>query len=127
MLLRNHSLKILFLATVVCVSCVDACSQLEQPNRFEKEKKFFDIDFTLIPLYRNGLALIREKNEYKSGNRTWEVILLDTALRETEPITFEIANHYNLIGYEHSVGYVYFLFNETGLRDYMSLLAINIK
>jgi len=127
MLLRNQSLRILFLVTVVCVSCVDVCSQIEQPNRFEKEKKFIDIDFTLISLNSDGLALIREKNEYKSGNRTWELILLDTMLQGTEPITFEIDNDYHLIGYEHSVGYVYFLFNETGLRDYMTLIAINIK
>src|SRR5688572_5993361 len=127
MLLPNQSLKILFFATLVFVFHTDALSQLQQPNRFEKERKFNDNDFTLISLKTDGIALIREVHEFKGGNQTWEVILLDSALRETEPIEFEVDNDYHLTGYEHSAGAVYFLFDEGNMRGYMSLVAIDLK
>jgi len=127
MLLRIQSLKIFFLATLLFVTCLNALSQIQQPNRFEKEVKFNDTDFTVISLKTDGLAVIREKNDYKSGNQIWEVILLDTALQGSEPIEFEIDDHYHLAGYEHSAGHAYFLFTESEIRGYMTLVAINIK
>ena len=127
MSLLNQSLKILFFATLVFGLWVDALSQIQQPNRFEKERKFNDNDFTLISLKTDGIALIREINEFKGGNQAWEVILLDSALRETEPIKFEVDNDYHLTGYEHSAGDVYFLFDEGAVRGYMSLVAIDLK
>src|SRR5688572_29820926 len=123
----SQSLKI-FLFAILCLGVwVDVLAQIKQPNRFEKELKFNDPDFTLTSLKEDGLALIREKREYKSGNQTWEVILLDTALRATDPVEFQIDNKYNLIGYEHSTGYAFFLFIESDLRSYLNLVSIDIK
>jgi hypothetical protein len=107
--------------------CLDTFSQIDQPNRFEKERKFNDTDFTLISLKADGLALIREKREYKKGNQTWEVLLLDTTLQEAEPIEFEVNHSHHLVGFEQTPGEVYFLFNESELRGYMTLVTIDIK
>src|SRR5689334_1415084 len=127
MLQRNQPFKILFLALLLSGICPHVHAQLKQPNRYEKEQKFMDEEFSLAPLQNEGLALIREKREYKSGNQTWEVILLDTALQAADPVEFQIDNKYNLIGYEHSPGLAFFLFNESDLRSYMNLVSIDIK
>lgn len=127
MSLRYQFLKILFLTIAGLLYSVDSYSQIQQPNRFEKERKFNDTDFTIISLKEDGLALIREKREYKSGKQTWEVIFLDTTLQETEPTEFQIDNNYNLIGSEQSAGNAFFLFNENDLRSYMTLVSIDVK
>lgn len=82
-----------------------------QPQRYEKERKFSDDNFTVIPLREDGIALIREKNKFKSGNKTWELILLDTALQEKNTIDLDIDQRKNLMGYESIPGFLYLIFN----------------
>ncbi|GIV37593.1 MAG: hypothetical protein KatS3mg032_1972 [Cyclobacteriaceae bacterium] len=89
-------------------------AQISQPYRFEKELRFTDHEFMIIPRGNQGLALVRETNTYKSGNRTWEVLLLDTTLTQTKAINVEIDQRRNLLGYEHSPSALYLLF---GLAD----------
>ncbi len=127
MLLLNRYLKTLFSITVVLLIYANALSQIQQPKRFEKERKFNDADFTVISLKTDGVALIREKNEYKSGKQTWEVILLDTTLQETGTVEFEIDIDNHLVGYEQSPGSVYFLFNKSDTKSYMNLVSIGLK
>jgi hypothetical protein len=122
----NQYLKILLLAIHGFAWC-PVVSQVQQPNRFEKERKFNDADFTIISLKTDGIALIRETRDYKGGDQSWEVILLDTTLQASEPIEFQIDTKYNLIGFEHSPGTAFFLFNESDLRSRMTLVAIDIK
>src|SRR6478752_5654656 len=101
MLLRNPLFIVFIFSAFALLQNTEALAQIQQPNRFEKERKFNDADFSLISIKSDGLALIRELRKYKSGKQTWEVILVDTTLKGSEPIEFEINNNYNLAGYEH--------------------------
>lgn len=118
----------IFIITLCVILCgYISSAQVEQPNRYELERKFSDQDFTIISLKKEGLALIREKNKYKNGNRTWEVILLDTLVQEKTKIDIDIDNQNRLVGYEYSTGEVHFLFHKNELKGYMDLLTLNVK
>ncbi|MEQ9415682.1 MAG: hypothetical protein RIF39_17725, partial [Cyclobacteriaceae bacterium] len=51
------------------ISIPSAWAQFKPLERYEKEVKLSDNNFTIIPLDQNGIALVREKNKYNSGNR----------------------------------------------------------
>ncbi|MFZ2906804.1 MAG: hypothetical protein WAZ98_11425 [Cyclobacteriaceae bacterium] len=117
-----------FLASLGCCLVFFSCySQISQPFRFEKERKFNDDDFTIIPLESEGIALIREQNKYKSGNQFWEVILLDTALQEKASLEIEVDVQDKLIGYEYAPGFVYLLFVRKEFKGEMELVSINTR
>lgn len=120
---RNH-ITFLIAGIILSISC--CFSQVEQSGRYEKEQKFNDENFTVISLKEDGLVLIREKNKYKSGNKIWEVILLDTALQETAALDVDIEIRNQLIGYEHSAGEVHFLFMKNETKGYMDLLSLSL-
>src|SRR5690606_750571 len=75
---------------------------LLQTARFEKEHKFSDDDFTIISMKEDGIALVRSNNKYKSGNRSWELIILDSDLKEKHNLILEVDQRKNLIGYEQA-------------------------
>lgn len=87
-------------------------AQISQPYRYEKELKFNDHEFMIIPMENHGLALVRETNTFKSGNRTWEIILLDTALTEKKTYQIEVDQRKNLLGYEHTSSALYLLYGQ---------------
>jgi hypothetical protein len=99
---------------------------LLQPNRFEQEQKMADDDFTVITLKEDGLGLIREKNKFKSGNRTWELLLLDTALQLKHTLEIEIDQRKKLAAYENSPGYLHLVFNN-GEVSKMALDLFSIR
>ncbi len=103
-------------------------SQLSQPYRYEKVHKGSDDHFTLISMYDEGLALFRELNKYKSGNKLWEFIFLDSTLQEKETLELEIKDRYRMVGYEITPGRLYLLFRtgETTKNDF-ELLEINLS
>lgn len=119
--------EIILITLIGCFCSVMAFGQLEQPNRFELERKYSDADFTIIPLKEDGLALIRETNKFKSGDRTWEILILDTLLSEQKKLEFDIHNQNQLIGYEYFPGEVSFLFNRNESKGYFDLLNIDLK
>lgn len=104
-----------------------AWAQLKGLERYEKEVKLSDNNFTIIPLEENGIALIREKNKYNKGNRLREVILLDSSLKEVWMSDIEVRSSYNLIGYEYGNNHIYLLFREGEVdsREFI-LVALNI-
>jgi hypothetical protein len=107
------------------ISCL---GQVTQPHRYEKIQKSSDEYFTMIPLKEEGLALFRDLSKYKSGNKTWELILLDTALREKNKLELEINDRNKMIGYEYTPGHLYFLFRtgETTKNDF-ELIDVDLK
>lgn len=101
---------------------------LLQTARFEKEHKFSDDDFTVIPLKEDGIALIRADNKYKSGNRTWELIILDNELKERHNLLLEVDQRKNLIGYEQTPGYLYLMFKPgENLKVTLDLITIQLE
>lgn len=104
-----------------------AQSQVIQTQRYEREDTQFDEEFTIIPLKKDGLVLIRGANKYKSGKRTWELTLIDTLLQEVYPLEFEVDNRNNLIGYEHSEGHCHFLFVRNESNPILELTTIQFS
>jgi hypothetical protein len=104
-----------------------AWAQLLQPSRFEKEQKYSESEFEVISLKEQGLALLRDKNKYKSGNQTWEIIFLDSLLAEKRTVEMEVDQRKALIGHEYSQGYFYALYQygETQ-RITLDLMEVNI-
>lgn len=87
-------------------------AQITQPSRYEKEFKYGDGLFTIISLKEDGICLIRDKDKYSDGKKIWEVILLDTALKEEKTLELLLEIRNNLVGYEHTPGHVYLLFRQ---------------
>jgi hypothetical protein len=101
-------------------------AQVLQTARFEKENKYNDEEFSIVPLKEDGLGLIRPTNKYKSGKRTWELFLLDTALNDQGIVEFEIDSRNNLIGYEYAQGFAHILFLKNETTGEMLLLSVHL-
>lgn len=106
---------------------IPSFSQFSQSNRFEKVVVYHDKDFTVIPLSVDGIGLIREKNKFKIGKQFWEVILLDTTLREKNTPEFDLEVGNELTGYEYEPGFVHLLFLRKETRGEMNLISIDLK
>jgi len=111
------------LITFLLLVTQDMCGQIVQPARFEKEQKGNDEPFTVISLEENGIALLRETNDYTGNKRTWEIVVLDTALQEKRTIEFAIESRYPIAGYEVSDKNLYLLYRtgETNKNDFVLL------
>lgn len=101
-------------------------AQFEPKGRFEKEVKPTDNAFSIVSLKENGIALIREKNKYNSGKRTWELMVLGADLEIKWQSDVEIRTGYILIGYEHSNSQVCFLFRQ-GDRDSNEFILLSLN
>jgi hypothetical protein len=101
-------------------------AQVLQPYRYEREQKNSDDYFHVISLKEQGLALFRERDKFKNSNRIWELIFLDTMLREKSTLELEIKERYKMIGYETSENDLYFLFR-TGDTNKNDLVLIDIS
>ena len=81
--------KVFLLALLLCVFHFTQ-GQISQTQRYERQQKNSDDYFNVISLKEEGLALFRERDKYKGGNKMWELILLDTALNEKSTLDLEI-------------------------------------
>lgn len=100
--------------------------QIQQTERFEIVQKNSDEYFTIISLKDEGLALLREKNEYNGSKKNWEIILLDTDLVEKRKFDIEINQRHVLLGYEIDKKRLYLLYR-TGETTKNSLELIEIN
>jgi hypothetical protein len=101
-------------------------AQILQPSRYEREQKNSDDYFHIISLKEKGLALFRERDKYKNSNRIWELIFLDTALKERKSLELEIKERHKMVGYETAQNNLYFLFR-TGETNRNDLVLIDIS
>lgn len=123
-----HFKNTLAITSILLGFALPTHAQLTQPHRYEKPQKGSDEYFMLISLKEEGLALFRDLNKYKSGNKTWELILLDTALQEKNTVQLEIKDRHRMVGYEHTPGHLYFLFRtgETTKNDF-EIIDVDLK
>lgn len=110
----------LMMLTTIC-----AVAQVSQPARYEKEQKNSYRDFTVISMGEEGIGLIRDKQKYEHGDNLWEVILLDSALKESWTKDLSVENRYNLIGHDYRDKNLYFLFR-VGETDQGKLKVIKV-
>ncbi len=101
-------------------------AQVQQAERFELIQKGSDDYFTVISLEEEGIALVREKNKYEGNRKLWEIIVLDTSLKEQSKVDIEINQRYNLVGYEIARNYLYLLYR-TGETTRNSLELVEIS
>ena len=130
MLSPRRKKKFLFaysLAIVLSGICVIVNAQINQPHRYEMIQKGSDEYFMLISLKDEGLALFRDLNKYKNGNKSWQFIMLDTALQEKKTLEIETNDRDKMVGYEYAPGFLYFLFR-TGenTRNAFDLVGVNL-
>jgi hypothetical protein len=119
---------ILFVS-IHCLSFGQEEKQLvfQQPFRFEKDIKFSEDNFMVIAVWEEGLVLMRDKQKFKSGNKTWELIILDNSLRVTHELDLEVEQRRNMIGYEYSPGWLFLLFRVPEIqKSTMEIYAINL-
>jgi hypothetical protein len=123
---QYHLLPVLFLIGFFATHTVGA--QILQPFRFEREQRNSDDYFHVISLKEKGLALFRERDKYKNSNRIWELIFLDTELKEKKTLELEIKDRHKMVGYEVAEQDLYFLFRtgETNKNDFV-LIDISLQ
>lgn len=122
----QFSLMLSGIATIVLLS-LDTRAQLMQTERYEREFKFADGVFSIMPLDGEGLMLVRDKEKYEGGKKIWEMVYLDANLKEIKTINLPMEPRNRLIGYEKSPGQVLLLFRqgETEKND-IELVEVNL-
>ncbi|MDH4058806.1 MAG: hypothetical protein OEU76_08570, partial [Cyclobacteriaceae bacterium] len=71
---------------------------------------------------------LRDKDKYKSGTRTWELILLDTVLHEIQNLELEVDHRKSLVGYEQTKGFLFLIFKSSEiLKLSLDLVAIQLN
>ena len=73
-------------------------AQVLQTQRYEKEFKYADGVFSIMPLDAEGLLLVRDKEKYESGKKIWEMVYLDADLQEKKAINMPMETRNRLIG-----------------------------
>ncbi len=110
------NLKHYFIACLVVsfAAGLPAKGQLRQHGRYEKEVKISEDAFTVIPLKKEGIALVRENKKAKFGSKFdfWEVNIVDTTMSVSWSTQIEMKSGLTLVGYEYEPGTVYLLFRE---------------
>jgi len=100
-LTSGKALKILLFGPLFLLTTLPFLrAQVQQAERYEISQKNSDEYFTVISLEEEGLALIRNKDKYKNTKQLWEVIILDTDLKERSKFDIEINQRHVLLGYE---------------------------
>jgi hypothetical protein len=113
------------LVLLLMLMTIGTTAQVTQPARYEKEQKNSYRDFTVISMGEEGIGLIRDKQKYEHGDNLWEVILLDSALKESWTKDLAVESRYNLIGHDYRDKNLYFLFR-VGETDQGKLKVIKV-
>lgn len=103
-----------------------ANAQIEQTERFEVEQRNSDEYFTVISMEENGLALVRDKDDYEGNQQLWQIIILSSDLKEQHRFDVKINHRHTLLGYEIDDQFLYLLFR-TGdtSRNGLELIQVN--
>lgn len=123
--LYGHILRVSLLLT--CLFPVASYGQVEQLERYEMVQRFSDEDFTIVPLKEDGIALLRKKPKFGDRNLTWELILLDSTVQSKSTLELTLSHQSEMIAYEHSHGFVHFLFIKNELKGEMEVFSINLQ
>lgn len=129
MLIENRlqfMIRIIFCSLCVLIFSA-AQAQVRQVERYEIAQRYSDEDFTIISLKEDGLALFRKKFKFNDGNRIWELILLDSTVTPKKTLELEVDNQGELMGYEHSNGFVHLLFIKNEIKGDMEIISVSLS
>src|SRR5690606_34973621 len=121
-------LKTILFCSALILSLGPADAQVQQTERYEILRKNSDTWYNIMSMNDQGLALIRDKEKYNGNRKLWEVIILDTNLKEKNNFDIEVNHRYSLLGYEVTKGTLYLLFRmgETTRGD-LELIEIKVN
>lgn len=108
----NYIFSLVFIFVFTLCSPLKITAQAKQTARFEREQKNSDLEFILISLKEEGLLLVRDKEKFKEGKQQWEIIKLDTDLKEAWSVDLDVESRMRLVGYEYKDDLVYLLYRE---------------
>ena len=124
--MRNYLLFLLSAFVFTMCYPLKTTAQVKQTSRFEREQKSSDQEFILISMKEEGLLLVHDKEKFKEGKQLWEIIRLDTDLKELWNVELDIENRMRLVGYEYKDNLVYLLYRE-GDHEASDLALITIQ
>ncbi len=106
---QSREFQILF---VFIFTALNLVGQVSQTAVYELEQKNSDHALIIVSRQENGLALIRDTEKFEGSKKKWEVIFLDSTLKETWNAKLEIEQQMNLLGYDYRNGNIYLIFQE---------------
>lgn len=99
-------------------------AQVEQPERWEIELGWSDEYFNIVSAEHNGLFLIRKNQELmQKTDMAWQILVLDTLLREKWQKDIFIHISYDLKGFDYYKNKIYVLYtiDESYKEDHIIL------
>ena len=98
-----------FAAACFILSAIVAHAQLNQIERWEMEQKSSDNAWTVISMRDKGLAIVRDKEKFLEGRKMFQILTLDTLLKESGNVEIGVSPRMQLIGYEYTGDHIYVL------------------
>lgn len=96
---------------------VTASAQLSQPIRWEQELKYSEEAYSIVNMRQQGLALVRDLDDYQNGKAKFEVTLLDTLLQKNWATTLLVESDYVFVGYEYTPNNLNLMFRRTQVEN----------
>jgi len=117
-----------WLIGAICFFSISAYAQVEQTARYERDHKYNDPEILIIPMGEGGLALVNDKEKYRDGKKWWEVIVLNSDLKENWSLELDTEPRQRLVGYDYKDDLIYMLFrtNESEVSD-LALVTVHSK
>ena len=106
-----------FVTGYLILLLMTASAQLSQPIRWEQELKYTEDAYSIVNLRQQGLALIRDLEDYQNGKAKWEVTLLDTLFRKTWTTTLLVESEYVFLGYEYTLNTLNLMFRKSLIEN----------
>lgn len=103
--------------------------QIQQPLRVEVELESSDHEYMVMSMKEKGIVLFRElANVQETRKRAWEVVRLDTLLKEVLTKNYFLDIYAELAGYEYRDDYFYLLFRMGQYeKDDLKIIKINME
>ena len=94
-----------------------AQGQFVQTHRYEREQSNADNAWAIVSMRNHGIALVRDMEKFKDGQRLFQLVTLDSALQETWSTEIALSNRLRLVGYDYTDSLLYLLFREGDTDD----------
>lgn len=121
--------RLLILVGFTILGTLSLLGQVQQPLRVEVELEKGDYHYRVMSMEEKGVVLFRElADSPERGKKAWEVVRLDTLLREVLTRTYILPYAATLQGYEYRDDYFYLLFRMGQyVKDDLKIIKINMQ
>src|SRR5258706_4743827 len=109
---RNSFFIVTLITLGIALLSLELSAQISQPAIYERRFKGSDHEFIVISMGEQGIALIRDTDKFEGNKKSWEVILLDTALNQSWNTKIEMDQRMNILGHDYRDGNIYLIFEE---------------